>query len=222
MRLSRRALSGTAIRDPARLEAFSDGVLAIAVTLLVLDVRVEQDPDQSLAQALHHALPAIGAFAASFLQIGIMWANHHTLFRAVARVDQPLLLVNLLLLGTVSFLPVPTALVAEHTAGLDARTATTLYCATLTASAVCFNLLWRRAVRGGLLHQGVSAAFVRDVSSRYALGLAAYAALTALALVAPLPSLLLTVVLALVFVLGPSPRTPLADGDAAAAPTRGT
>ncbi len=59
-----------------RLEAFSDGVLAIAITLLILDVQVDQHSGESLAAALGHAGPEIGAYAASFLQIGIMWANH--------------------------------------------------------------------------------------------------------------------------------------------------
>ena len=65
--------------DTGRVEAFSDGVFAIAITLLILEVRVEQSPEESLAAALHHALPEIGAFIASFLQIGIMWANHTAL-----------------------------------------------------------------------------------------------------------------------------------------------
>ncbi len=78
--------------DAARLEAFSDGVFAIAITLLILDVRVDQEPGRSLAHALGQAMPEIVAFAASFLQIGIMWANHHALFRLVGRVDQILLL----------------------------------------------------------------------------------------------------------------------------------
>ncbi|MGH3780059.1 MAG: TMEM175 family protein [Pseudonocardiaceae bacterium] len=77
--------------DTERLEAFSDGVLAIAITLLILDVRVEVPPGTSLATALGHALPEIGAYAASFLQIGIIWANHHALFRVVNRVDQLML-----------------------------------------------------------------------------------------------------------------------------------
>lgn len=89
--------SGNAERgDSARLEAFSDGVLATAITLLILDVRVEPAPGESLAAGLRHALPAIGAYAASFLQIGIMWANHHALFRVIDRVDQLLLLANLI------------------------------------------------------------------------------------------------------------------------------
>jgi uncharacterized membrane protein len=195
--------------DTGRLEAFSDGVFAIAITLLILEVRVEQSPEESLASALHHALPEIGAFAASFLQIGIMWANHHALFRLVDRVDQLLLLFNLLLLGCVSFLPLPTRLVAEHTDGGDARTAVLLYGCTLTANAVAFNLIWHRAVRAGLLVDGASPAFVRDVTVRYALGLVAYAAATLVAFVSPLAAVLVTVVLALVFLLGPSPRSGL-------------
>jgi uncharacterized membrane protein len=189
-----------------RLEAFSDGVLAIAITLLILEVRVEQPPGESLAAALRHALPDIGAYVASFLQIGIIWANHHALFRVVDRVDQLLLLLNLLLLGTVSFLPLPTRLVAEHTTGADARTAALLYGATLTASALTYNLIWQHIARAGLLATGVTAAFIRDVTIRYLLGLVAYAAATLVALASPLVSIVLTVALALMFTLGPSPR----------------
>lgn len=192
--------------DPGRLEAFSDGVLAIAITLLILEVRVDQQPGETLAAALRHALPEIGAYAASFLLIGIMWANHHALFRVVDKVDQLLLLLNLMLLGTVSFLPLPTRLVAEHTAGADARTAVLLYGGTFTANAIAFNMIWRHVVRAGLLVEGVSAAFVRDVDIRYLLGLASYAAATLLALISPPFAIVLTVVLALMFVLGPSPR----------------
>ena len=193
--------------DAGRLEAFSDGVLAIAITLLILEVRVEQSAGQSLADALGHALPEIAAYAASFLQIGIMWANHHALFRVVDRVDQLLLMLNLLLLASVSFLPLPTRLVAEHLdGGADARTAALLYCGTLTLSALAFNLIWQRVARGNLLVEGVSTEFVRDIDVRYLLGLGAYAAATLLALVLPTVALGLTVVLALMFALGPSPR----------------
>jgi uncharacterized membrane protein len=195
--------------DTGRLEAFSDGVFAIAVTLLILEVRVDEAPDESLAAALHHALPEIGAYVVSFLQIGIMWANHHALFRLIGRVDQLLLLFNLLLLGCVSFLPLPTRLVAEHTTGADARTAVLLYGGTLTANAIAFNLIWWRAVRAGLLVDNALPAFVRDVSVRYVLGLLLYAAATLVAFVSPLAALLVTVVLALVFLLGPSPRSGL-------------
>jgi len=193
--------------DSVRLEAFSDGVLAIAITLLILDVRVEQQPGQSLAAALGHAGPEIGAYAASFLQIGIMWANHHALFRVVARVDQLLLLANLLLLGFVAFLPLPTRLVAQHTSGGDARTAMLLYGATLTGCALAFNLIWRLTGRRYLLVDGVDPAFRRDVDIRYLAGLAGYLAATLLAFVQPWLTLAVTALLALLFLLGPSPRT---------------
>ncbi len=197
--------------DTGRVEAFSDGVFAIAITLLILEVRVEQSPEESLAAALHHALPEIGAYVASFLQIGIMWANHHALFRLIDRVDQLMLPFNLLLLGCVSFLPLPTRLVAEHTSGADARTAVLLYGGTLTANAVAFNLIWWRAGQANLLVDGVQPALVRDVSVRYLLGMIAYGAATLIAFVSPRAAVLVTVAPALIFLLGPSPRSGLAE-----------
>ncbi|HEY6424288.1 MAG TPA: TMEM175 family protein [Pseudonocardiaceae bacterium] len=201
--------AGTDRGDTERLEAFSDGVLAIAITLLILDVRVEVPAGTSLAAALGHALPEIGAYAASFLQIGIIWANHHALFRVVDRVDQLMLLFNLLLLGFVAFVPLPTRLVAEHTTGADARTASLLYGATLTGAAIAFNLIWHHLVRADLLVTGVRPEFVRDVTIRYLLGLAGYAAATLLALILPLLTVLVSVLLALMFALGPSLRPAL-------------
>ncbi len=200
-------MGGNADRgDSARLEAFSDGVLAIAITLLILDVRVDQQPGQSLAAALGDATLEIVAYAASFLQIGIMWANHHALFRIVARVDQLLLLTNLLLLGFAAFLPLPTRLVAEPTSGADARTAMLLYGATLTGCAVAFNLIWRHTVRSGLLVDGIDPRFRRDVDIRYLIGLGGYLAATLLAFIQPWLTLAATALLALLFLLGPSPR----------------
>lgn len=95
---------------------------------------------------------------------------------------------------------------AEHIADSDASTAGLLYGGTLTASAVAFNLIWRRVVCVGLLVEGVSVDFVHDVDVRYLLGLAAYAVASGLALIAPTAAIVLTVVLALMFALGPSPR----------------
>lgn len=192
--------------DAARLEAFSDGVLAIAITLLILDVRVEQEPGQSLAAALRHALPQIAAYGASFMQIGIIWVNHHALFRVVARIDQLVLLLNLMLLGSVSFLPLPTRLLAEHLGEPDARTALLLYGGTLSFSAVAYNLIWWRVRRAGLLIDGISLEFLRDVTTRYLLGLGAYLTATAVSAISPAAALVLTVLLALAFALGPSPR----------------
>ncbi|MEN3356364.1 MAG: hypothetical protein V7637_346, partial [Mycobacteriales bacterium] len=101
----------------------------------------------------------------------------------------------------------------EHTSGADARTAVLLYGGTLTANAVAFNLIWRRVSDAGLLVDGVQPAFIRDVDVRYLLGLAAYAGATAVALASPLAAVLLTVALALMFLLGPSPRAGIPAGD---------
>lgn len=206
---------GSAVRgDAARLEAFSDGVLAIAITLLILNVHVTTGPGQSLASALAVAWPEIIAYVASFLQIGIMWANHHALFRVIDKVDHVLLLLNLLLLGFVTFLPLPTQLVAEHTgSSTDARLAMLIYGLTLVGSAVSFNLIWRYAGRRGLVSDAVSPEFCRDVDVRYLAGLCGYVFAAALAFVLPWLTLAVTAVLALVFLLGPSPRATIADDE---------
>jgi len=135
-----------------------------------------------------------------------MWANHHAVFRIVARVDQLLLLGNLLLLGFVAFLPLPTRLVAQHTSGADARTAMLLYGATLTGCAIAFKLIWRHSIRRDLLVDGVDPEFRRDVDIRYLAGLGGYLIATLLAFVQPWLTLAVTALLAVVFLLGPSPR----------------
>jgi uncharacterized membrane protein len=193
-------------------------VLAIAITLLILNVHVDttvQGPNGlvhiPLTTALGNAWPEIVAYVASFLQIGIMWANHHALFRVVVKVDHVLLLFNLLLLGFVTFLPLPTQLVAEHTTGEDGRIAMLIYGLNLVGSAVSFNLIWRYARRRGLLADAVSPDFCRDVDVRYLAGMCGYVFAAALAFVVPWLTLVVTAVLALVFLLGPSPRAAIAD-----------
>src|SRR6266542_3131923 len=105
---------GTRRRGPERLEAFSDGVFAIAITLLVLEIRVPpaaelEDPARLIA-ALGALWPSYLGYVVSFVTIGIMWANHHNLFRLVAQVDHGLILANLLLLLGAGFVPFPMAL----------------------------------------------------------------------------------------------------------------
>jgi len=193
--------------DAGRLEAFSDGVLAIAITLLILDVHVDKVEGRSLADGLQHASPELIAFAASFLQIGILWANHHVLFRLIARVDQILLLANMLLLAGVSFLPFPTRLIAAYTHGDDATTAMLLYGGTFTLCAVAFNIIWHYASRRGLLHEGIDPRFHRDVTVRYGWTMIVYLISTLLALVDRWLTLGACTLLALLYVLGPSPRS---------------
>jgi uncharacterized membrane protein len=100
------------VRGTGRVEAFSDGVLAVAITLLVLDLRLPR-VEGSLWHALLVLWPAGAAYVTSFIVIGVMWANHHSLFDGIARVDRPLLFLNLLLLLVIVTVPFSTSLVAD-------------------------------------------------------------------------------------------------------------
>jgi uncharacterized membrane protein len=98
-----------------RTEAFSDGVMAIAITLLVLEIKVPAvGPHESLAHALAQQWPKYATFAVSFVTIGIMWINHHALFENIARVDRRLSFINLFLLMAISFVPFPTAVLGDY------------------------------------------------------------------------------------------------------------
>ena len=137
--------------DAGRIETFSDGVLAIAITLLVLEIRVpEVEEGRTLAEARLGLWPSYLACALSFLVIGTMWANHHNRFRYIARSDHVLLLfVSTLLLMFTAFIPFPTALLAEHVLGSDEErtAATVLYAGTLTgrrSSSRCYSSMLRR------------------------------------------------------------------------------
>src|SRR3954451_21552786 len=99
--------------NTTRFETFSDGVFAIAATILVLEIGVDGHTD-NLGRALIDLWPSYLAYATSFLTIGIIWINHHYCVQLMARVDRTLLFVNLLLLLTVAFLPFPTKLVADY------------------------------------------------------------------------------------------------------------
>ena len=128
-----------------RLEAFSDGVLAIAITLLVIEIRPpELHEGERLAHALWAQWPSYLAYLVSFLTIGVIWLNHHRVFTQVARVDGPLLLLNLNLLLWTGLIPFPTAVVAEHLGdgGEAARTASALYSGVLLLMGLAFGALF--------------------------------------------------------------------------------
>jgi uncharacterized membrane protein len=140
-----------AVMGVGRLEAFSDGVFAIAVTLLVLDVKVPRldatDEGARLLAALLGQWPNYLAYVTSFATIFIMWVNHHVIFRSIRRADHALLLLNGLLLLCITFVPFPTALLAEYLGHQGQQTAAAVYSGTFVATAVAFNLLWRHAMR---------------------------------------------------------------------------
>jgi uncharacterized membrane protein len=199
--------------ETTRLEAFCDGVFAIAITLLVLEIRVPEPEAAHRAGGLLRALgglwPSFVGYAIGFLTIGIMWANHHAIFQCVRRSDRYFLLINVAFLMLISFLPFPTAVLAGY---LDAdfgerRTAVALYGATVLAIALAYNALWWYAVRGGrLLAAEADPVAVRTISRRYAVGPLAYGIVFALAFAAPWASLAGHVVLAALYLL---PERPL-------------
>ena len=125
-----------------RAEAFSDGVFAIAITLLVLSLVVSGHG--TLTSQLLAAWPRYFAYVVSFLTIGIMWMNHHTILAHVARVDRPLLVINLLLLMGIVVIPFPTALVAENLTGPEdtAAAAAVTYGLVMIAISLGFAGLW--------------------------------------------------------------------------------
>jgi uncharacterized membrane protein len=169
-----------------RLEAFSDGVFAIAITLLVLEIHVP-GAEGGLWSALVAQWPSYAAYLVSFAVIGIIWVNHHRATRPVARVDTTLLFLTLFLLLFVAVLPFPTALLAEYILQPgDAEVAAAVYSATMLGMAVAFNLQWRWIARSErLLHEHVDPASVR-VTARGSLGIFLYAGTVALSFVSPL------------------------------------
>jgi uncharacterized membrane protein len=189
--------------DTTRLEAFSDGVFAIAITLLVLEIAVPHVTDESLARELGDEWPSFFGFGLSFITIGIMWMNHHALFRDIERVDHVLLVLNLLLLLGVSFVPFATALLAENLEESDPRrVATLVYAGTFTTTATLFNAIWLYASRGNrLIDRHTSTARVRARTMRYLPGPFLYAAGLPLAFVMPWLTLGLYVILAALYLL---------------------
>jgi uncharacterized membrane protein len=178
--------------DTQRLEAFSDGVFAIAITLLILEIGVPHvDAHTSLTHALIHLWPSYVGYAVSFLTIGIMWINHHYIFKDIVRVDHTLLVLNLLLLLGIAFVPFPTAVVAAYVrSGEHQVEATLVYGSTFVVIAVFFDALWLYASREmRLIDEHVSEARVRSRTVRYLPGPLLYAVTLPLALINPWISL---------------------------------
>jgi len=191
-------------RNTARIEAFSDGVFAIAITLLVLDLQVPRGrPDgTALLRALVAQWPGYLAFVTSFATIGIMWINHHRLFSVIRRTDHTLLVFNGLLLLGVTFVPFPTALVAVYLEHPGSDIAAMVYNGTFVIIAVCFNLLWRYASAGNrLLRRSAETAEIQTITRAYSYGPPLYGLAFLLALVSVPASLAVDVGLALFWAL---------------------
>jgi uncharacterized membrane protein len=176
------------VSEKTRTETFSDGVLAIAATLLVLDLRVpaRETLNGSLAAALAHQWPAYAAYLTSFLVIGIIWVNHHGVFELLNRVDRIALFLNLVLLLTVVAIPFITALLSEYltASGHNARTAALVYSAVMLTMSCGFATLYSYvARRPALLADGVDPKAVRASIVRFStVGILLYLATLVIAL----------------------------------------
>jgi TMEM175 potassium channel family protein len=185
----------------SRVEAFSDGVFAIAITLLILAVGIDRAPHGDLGTFLVDLWPAYLAYAVSFLTIGIMWVNHHLLFHNFASVDRPLLLLNILLLMLIAFVPFPTRIAAEFARSeVDRRDAALLYGITMTATAIVFFALWMYGSHR-LLRADADPVVVSGITRSYLPGAPLYASATLIAFVSSIASLLMFAAIALFYAL---------------------
>lgn len=173
--------------ETGRIEAFSDGVFAIAITLLVLDLGVPVTEFDNLWRGIVHEWPAYLGYATSFFTIGGIWLAHHGVFRRLLYADNRVMRINLLLLMAVSFLPYPTRLVAETIRNQDAeRAAVIFYGLSLLAISVLFGALWGTIAREReLLRPEVTDEEVNAILLEATPSIGFYVGATALAIVAP-------------------------------------
>ena len=170
-----------------RLEAFSDGVFAIAITLLVLEIAVPAGAEDDLLGAVLHEWPSYLAYLVSFSTVGAVWIGHAVITEFLERATPLFIRLNLVLLMVVSFLPFPTRLLSEYI-GEDApeRVAATIYGLNLFLTAILISLLWRFAVREGLIRSEISEKGVKTITKRLTPGLAGYFIMILLGLFLPL------------------------------------
>jgi uncharacterized membrane protein len=182
----------------ARIESFSDGVFAIAATLLVLEISVRTTSGVRLGHELTRIWPSYLAYVTSFVTIGIIWINHHHNMRAIDRADRTFMFINLLLLLDVAFIPFPTKLVAEFLNRSGEREAVIAYAATLLVMAILYTIWWRYARTGRrLISSTVTDSELRAIDRGFAApGIPLYGLVFALAFFNPLAAVILTLALA--------------------------
>lgn len=195
-------------KETGRLEGFSDGVIAVAITLLVLNLQPPAlTSDDGLRLWLVHQIPNFLAFVTSFATIGVMWINHHRMFSHIKRVDSTLMALNLLLLLIIVFVPYPTALVAQYLFMPDHRVGALLFNGTYVVLAICFNLLMRYATHGNrLLGKNVDQNEIKTMLRQFRYGPLAYLLTFMLTWVNVPVSLALNLLLALYWALPISKR----------------
>jgi uncharacterized membrane protein len=199
-------------KETARLETFADGVFAIAITLLVLEIHVPPAPTLDLAAALLEQWASFAAYVISFLTIGVMWVSHHQMFALITRTTPTFLYLNVLFLLPIAFIPYPTAVVAQHIQEPGARTVAVLfYGATSVLIAIMFNVLWTYASSHDLVRAGPMRDQMSETARGFRLGPLVYVAATLAALLNPFVSMAAFAALAVYWMLpGRIPGKPTA------------
>jgi uncharacterized membrane protein len=186
--------------ETARTAGFSDAVLAIAITLLVIDLRPpELAPGESLMRALLADWQRYIALVSSFAIIGLVWIHHHRLFRLIVRADHTLLNINLLLMLAVLIVPYPTAVLAEYP---SERAAAVFYTSVVALIALLFNVLWRHVRRRPrLLRPRLDPLVLRTIDLQYLVGFACYLVIVAISFISIRASIAGNILLAIYFAL---------------------
>ena len=190
-----------------RLEAFSDGVMAVAITLLVLDLPVDRNSPLSLAEQLREEWPTFAAYVVSFLIVGVIWLNHHAIFHAATHVDRHVLVYNLLLLMFVAAIPFVTSTFAEYgfDGGMDARVAVLLYGIVMEGMAISFSLILARLLKTGEVPR-TQDLDDRKLLFRYGVGHLLYPVITLVSWFYP-PIMLVLYGIVVAYYFGPGLRT---------------
>lgn len=191
-------------KGTARLEAFSDGVFSIAITLLVFNLHApDLQAGQSLFQALLDQWASYFAFLISFATIGIMWINHHNLFKLINRSDHTLMILNGLLLLLITFLNYPMAVLGEYIQDPDeGRVAAGLFSMTSVLIAIAYNALWRYAAyKRRLIDPAVPQELVDEITAAYRYGPLLYLVALIMAFFSVAASLAVSAGLAIFFAL---------------------
>ena len=186
-----------------RLEAFSDGVFAVAITLLVLELNVPSG--DHLWHQLAEEWPSFAAFTVSFFVIGIIWVNHHSVIDHIGRANRTVLFLNLVLLFAVVFIPFSTALVAEHLkSGEDENAAAAVYAISFTLMSIGFGALWTYIVsprHRKELEVSISDEEIRVRTRRFTVGNLIYPVAIAISFISPAIVLVVIGLLALYYAI---------------------
>jgi uncharacterized membrane protein len=193
--------------DSGRLEALSDGVFAVAITLLALDLAVVQPGHGPLAGQLTGHWPSFAAYVVSFLTIGIIWVNHHGLFKNIAHVDRTLLFLNLLLLFFVVSIPFATSTIADYLrdAGDDAKLAAAIYEGVFLCMGLSFALLFWWSIKREHLKEPLPPGAVWSAIVRFGIGNLGYLAAVGVAFLSPAVALLISALLAVYYMFEQTP-----------------